>query len=213
MPTKTRTSIRRYPRPPAPAKNASREVGDEGSVAEIVELGKASHTEDNPGLIEGLIVVGVDPGPLAGVGLLRFGVDGAAVGDGPVVLQCSPELVEWAVRELFALGRVGLPLARGLLAVEKFVVAARAGRSLSPSSGRVTREMVGTLSDLAAPLRVTCLIRTASEILPWATDDRLRTAGLYAPTAGMPHARSALRHALYAAVRDGGVRDPLSRRV
>jgi hypothetical protein len=37
-------------------------------------------------------------------------------------------------------------------------------------------------------------------------------SGLYTPTKNMPHARDAAKHALYAAVRYGFLRDPLSQR-
>jgi hypothetical protein len=52
--------------------------------------------------------------------------------------------------------------------------------------------------------------RPAAAVKPRATDTRLDRAGLLAPTRGMPHARSAARHALYAAVPAGLLADPLS---
>ena len=80
-------------------------------------------------------------------------------------------------------------------------------------AGRVTRELIGVLADLAAGRpQVTVIRRPAGLVLPWATNHRLAAAGLMAPTVGMPHARDAARHALYAAVRDGGMPDPLSTR-
>jgi hypothetical protein len=47
-------------------------------------------------------------------------------------------------------------------------------------------------------------------VKPWATDERLAAAGLLDPTKGMRHARDAARHALFCAVRDFGLPDPLS---
>jgi hypothetical protein len=48
-------------------------------------------------------------------------------------------------------------------------------------------------------------------VKPWATDERLEAAGLLDLTKGMRHARDAARHALFTAVKDGGVPDPLSK--
>ena len=56
------------------------------------------------------------------------------------------------------------------------------------------------------------MIRPAATVKPWATDERLKKAGLLAVCHGMPHAADAMRHLLYRAVRDAGVPDPLSRR-
>jgi hypothetical protein len=47
-------------------------------------------------------------------------------------------------------------------------------------------------------------------VKPWATDKRLTAAGLLAMTAKMADARDACRHALYTAVHDAGIPDPLS---
>ena len=70
--------------------------------------------------------------------------------------------------------------------------------------------MVGVVEEWA-PRQCKLHIRTAGEVKPWATDKRLHTAGLLDLTAGMRHARDAARHALYSAVRDYGLPDPLSR--
>jgi hypothetical protein len=47
-------------------------------------------------------------------------------------------------------------------------------------------------------------------VKPWAVDKRLHAAGLLDMTAGMRHARDAARHALFCAVKDYGLPDPLS---
>ncbi len=72
--------------------------------------------------------------------------------------------------------------------------------------------MVTELSALAADRGVKLAVRHSSAVFPWATDKRLRAAGLYEATTGLVHARAASRHALFAAVHDGGLPDPLSRR-
>jgi len=76
----------------------------------------------------------------------------------------------------------------------------------------VTRQQVITLSALAAERGVILAVRHSSAVFPWASDKRLRAAGLYEATTALPHARAASRHALYVACRDGGLPDPLSKR-
>lgn len=143
-------------------------------------------------------VLGVDPGPTTGLGLLQL-----PLGAGHEYGQLSAGAVLPVVLAL--LDPCPGP---ALIAVEAFVVGRRAGRSASPDAGRVTRELVAALRALAGP-GLAVVVRPAAEVKPWATDERLRAAGLH-PT-GMPHARDGCRHALYAAVHDCGVPDPLSR--
>lgn len=67
---------------------------------------------------------------------------------------------------------------------------------LVPTRTHPTRDLP---TDLRLPLRQAC-------------DDLFVPADLYARTRGLRHARDAARHALYAAVADGGIPDPLSAR-
>lgn len=148
-----------------------------------------------------LTVLGVDPGPTTGIALLTFMVDGW-VPLGPDVVQCNAGIAVAVVRSL----TIEPPTA---LAVERFVVGPRAARSSTPVAGQITRELIGLLAGVPAAQHVQ---RSAAEVKPWATDRRLDAAGLLAPTKGMPHARDACRHALFSAVRDCGLPDPLSKR-
>lgn len=141
-------------------------------------------------------IVGVDPGLTTGICVLDLGDMSA------LLVQATPEAVMPILRALTAEGVVSV------LAVERFVVGPRAARSSTPHAGRVTRELIETLRDWELPDRV--VLRSAAEVKPWAVDDRLARAGLHVK--GMPHARDAARHALYAAVRECGAPDPLSRR-
>lgn len=160
-------------------------------------------------------VVGVDPGPVPGIVVLDVQA-GALLG--AEVIQCTagvaPRLVESLVR--------GWP---SVVAVEKFVVGPRSGRSSSAAAGARTRDLVGELrhvadSEVARGGGVTFLDRPAAQVKPWATDARLaacrvgrqRGLDLIDLTKGMRHSRDAARHGLYAAVRDAGLTDPLSRR-
>lgn len=151
------------------------------------------------------LVVGVDPGPIPGIVVLCVG----SVPVSPSIFQCDAGSAPWLVRETL---ESRLPWDRRILAIERFVVGPRASRSSTPKAGQLTRDMVGALTALGADLPgVRVVQRSASEVMPWATDVRLDRAGLLEATKGMQHARAAARHALFAAVRDGGAPDPLSK--
>lgn len=152
----------------------------------------------------GLLVVGVDPGPIPGVVVLGRVADGA-----PSIFQTDPGTVLWLLREVLTAGPAGV---RRILAVERFVIGMRTARLSTPKAGAVTRDMIGAVAALGRELPgVELMQRSASEVMPWASDKRLTAAGLLDSTKGMPHARAAARHALFAAVRDGGLADPLSK--
>jgi len=144
-------------------------------------------------------VIGVDPGPTPGICLLRE--DGE-----PWVLQCNHEAAVDVVRSLMDID--GASPEHRILAVEKFVVGRRAARSATAKAGETTRNLIGELQALDKDAH----LRPATQIKAWATDKRLEAAGLLDKTKGMPHARDAARHALYAAVHDGGWHDPLSKK-
>jgi hypothetical protein len=84
----------------------------------------------------------------------------------------------------------------------------------------VTRDLIGTLQEVWEEHDSTAegrrgarwFQRPAAHVKPWATDERLEAAGLLEATKGMRHARDAARHALFAACKDGGIPDPLSKR-
>lgn len=147
-----------------------------------------------------MITIGVDPGPTPGICVLGAGT--------PSVLQCDSASL---------LPIVGL-LLEALqdeivhLAVEQWAVgpiSRTAGKA-----GRITREQIGELAAFESnrsPARTIVHLRTAAEVFPWASDKRLAEACLYERSAGLPHARSAARHALYSHVRDSGAPDPLRR--
>lgn len=152
------------------------------------------------------VVIGVDPGPVPGVVVIHPGPPLRTQ-----VFQCDAGSVLWLVLGLISeADRWAL---NTVLAVERFVVGPRAGRSSTSDAGRITRDMVGKLAGIQAynPTNLQVVQRSASEVFPWASDARLSRIGLYAATKGMQHARAAARHALYAAVRDGGMTDPMSR--
>lgn len=146
---------------------------------------KAGHVCD-------LRVIGVDPGPTPGVVVLDL-EDGRLVEVG--ALQCSASL-------LYTVVATFNPDHQAVVAVERFVVRGRAS-----TAQQTTLDQVANLTRLYPRMAV----RSASQVKPWATDARLDAAGLSAATKGMRHARDAARHALYAAVKNGGLPDPLSK--
>lgn len=145
----------------------------------------------------GTTVIGVDPGPTPGIVRLRYS-PGLVLEDADVV-QCSATAF---YDVLLALGPYSAHVC-----VERFVVSRRSMSSRTAGAGEVTRDQVGALQTAYS-----ATLRTAAAVKPWATDARLDAAGLLEACKGMRHARDAARHALFAAVRDHGVPDPLSRR-
>lgn len=151
--------------------------------------------------------IGIDPGPVPGlVQIVRRGrrleVD---------AIQCTRHVAPSVLFALLDQCRSCLGQAPAIVAIERFVVGR--GSQRSGRDGEVTRDLIGRLQREAADQpNVRVVMRSASEVKPWATDVRLGQAGLLEPTKGMRHARDAARHALFAAVKDGGLPDPLSRK-
>lgn len=157
--------------------------------------------------MSGLVIVGVDPGPVPGVATLYYDSHGKL--RQATVLQCDPQSLINLVQGQLKLSwdaAIGL---RRLLAVERFVIGARASRVSSPAAAARVRDQVGALTHMATEFDLSISVRSASEVKPWATEKRLVNAGFNLPK-GMPHAADAARHCLFAAVKDGGVPDPLS---
>lgn len=158
-----------------------------------------------------MYVIGIDPGPVVGVVRLhllrepgRTVLMGSEPGGGVQVLQVTPGVLT-AVLDALGDGSTAL-------AYERFVVGPRAARSRSHNAGVSTRTAAETVGGWGAYAAFEVHARSAAEVKPWATDERLAAAGLLEATKGMRHARDAARHALFCAVRDFGLADPLSRK-
>jgi hypothetical protein len=149
-----------------------------------------------------MYVIGIDPGPIPGIVRLQLDDRGSLMD--AQALQVTPDLIE-PVLDLLAQDD------QPVIAVERFVVGRRAGRSSTAAAGATTRNMIGVVEAWADRNSVRCIARAAADVKPWATDKRLDAAGLLDPvTTGMRHARDAARHALFCAVKDLGLPDPLS---
>ena len=155
-----------------------------------------------------MFIVGIDPGPVVGIALLWVGE--ASGGDRPIWLGTSD--AAQATPGLIGAILVGLAGHQPVIAVERFVVGPRAARSATASAGAVARDVVAIVEDWARAQGLPFHARSAVEVKPWATDARLSAVGLLDLTAGMRHARDAARHALFCAVRNYGLPDPLSLR-
>ena len=118
----------------------------------------------------------------------------------------SPLLLAWILAEY------GTLIAGG--GIEAFVSGPRSLR-LAGTRADPIRAQHAELTGIAEAAGVRLVSRPATEVKNWATlrdDARLKAAGLHEVTAGQPHARSGAWHALYAAVHDRGLPDPLSRK-
>lgn len=151
------------------------------------------------------LVIGVDPGGTTGLAAVedtpergyRLRFHFAPQGDGALIVRQVEAIV---VREL---GRD--LISPWWIAAERFVVNRRAGRSGTAAAGQRARDILGAL-EAAFPGRVK--LRNASVMKAWATDARIRRAGLW-PAQGRPHTRDAVGHALYFQVTSLGNPDPL----
>lgn len=159
-----------------------------------------------------LRAIGVDVGPIPGVVVLDLE-------DGPsgrwlretFVYQCTANAAPDLLDALL------LDADQALVQVEKYVVGKKSGRVTHAGANALTRDLVGQLERVVAvnngrEISVRLVQRSAGEVKPWATEIRLATAKLLEPTKGMRHARDAAKHALFVAVHDAELPDPLSRR-
>jgi hypothetical protein len=152
-------------------------------------------------------ILGVDPGPVVGVLWLSIEVNRPGenlVANGARIvwvhaMQITPGALIWVLDAAHKLWT-----AVDAVALERFVVGARAARSRTPSGGADARETAQQVVDWVRGKGSSMQLaaRSAADVKPWATDARLERAGLLAPTTGMRHARDAGRHALYCAVKD-----------
>jgi hypothetical protein len=150
--------------------------------------------------------IGIDVGPTPGLVGLLYKDNRLTKVD---VIQCSAGMLDFAFRALL-MPYVGATDVEIYAQAERFVIGTKSMRTGSP--GARTRDMVGEVAQLAAAAGVHLTLRSAMETKAWATDRHLTVAGLIAPTKGMAHARDGARHALYTAVQEGKVLNPLSRK-
>lgn len=147
-------------------------------------------------------VIGVDPGPIPGFVRLEV-VHGRVLRID--ILQSTHLMAPEVLRVLLpAQGKC-------VVAIERFVVSNRSGRSSTAGAGDITRSMIGALELEAHRAGASVVLRSASQAKAWATDARLDRLNLINPTKTMRHARDAARHALFEAASSSLIADPLSK--
>lgn len=152
--------------------------------------------------------IGVDPGPIPGFVMLWPRTPRAVDID---VVQCSAKTATTVLWGLLNRNRRLLDRTPCVVQIEAFVIGR--GSMRSAGAGAQTRDLIGRLiREAENQPNVSVVQRSAAQVKPWATDARLDAAGLLEATKGMRHARDAARHALFAAVHDGALPDPLSRK-
>lgn len=151
-------------------------------------------------------IIGVDPGLTTGIALLDT-TEGAKqhLALAQVNRYASLTLI-WALADRCRDQGAG----EVVLAVERFVPGPRSGKLATPKGAETAKIIIGEIMSWAQAGGLKVYLRSAAEVKPWATDARLDK--VCKDRRGMPHAADALRHALFAAVRDYGMPDPLSRR-
>lgn len=144
-------------------------------------------------------VLGIDPGGVTGLCLLWQGSTGLGCIAWQIGKLESPALVSIIADRQETHGKL-------FVVCEAFVMG-RASHRGDRSGGQRARDLIGAVSSVSAPHT----FRSAAHVKPWATDRRLDAAVGASTFRGLPHAKDAGRHALYAAVHDLGWLDPLAR--
>lgn len=96
----------------------------------------------------------------------------------------------------------------GYAQIEKFVTGNRAGSKGTEAD--IVRALIPELRGVLAHYGYKTALRPAADVKPWASDKRLEKAGVPLMKTKLRDATDAARHALYCAVKDAGMRDPLA---
>lgn len=150
-------------------------------------------------------IIGIDPGPVVGMCLLRLPNTASRPGFWYSELaMVSPGCVSSLIGGWVEAYNVTA------VAAEAFVDSKLGSRANDRAASQEARDVLTRLrpTHVTTARRWRWLERRAVDINGWATDARLNAAGLLVPSKNMRHARSALRHALYAACHDFGARVP-----
>jgi len=152
------------------------------------------------------VCLGIDPGPIPGMCVLTYSDDGILVN--ARALQCSANWIDTLIEDELCRD----PEEKILLSVERYVPRRGRGKQLAAGANQQTQEMAaGLVARYARRDGVTVVSYTPAQVMPWATEQKLRKVGLWDSTTGCAHARAAAKHALYCACKDGGMPNPLSK--
>jgi hypothetical protein len=154
-------------------------------------------------------VIGMDPGPGTGIGLLRREPWPLTAGSSARAFQANLASAPWLLRAILNEIEGSCRAGRVRGGIEGFAPGHGAGAA---KHGSTVSRQVEELAEICAEFGVPLQARHAALAKNWATDTRLKKAGLYDITAGGTHSRDSMRHALMTAVQDCGWLDPLSKR-
>lgn len=161
-----------------------------------------------------LSVVGIDPGPTTGLCFLDFQqtTESKWVLTEKLIMQVHGGNVAKALEAiLMRWYGATVPIAGRFAQVERFVTGNSAGTK--GADAEVTRRLVMALAECMMVGGYKTQIRSAADVKPWATDKRLIRASL--AKEGEIHGKlrdgfDAARHALFCAVNDARIPDPLA---
>ena len=156
-------------------------------------------------------VIGADPGPTTGLSFLDY--DRSITTGSPVlvswtVLQVNGDSAVAVLAAIMAertrvLGRV---MMKRYAQVEPFVTGQSAGTK--GATADYTRQQAFQLVEQLQLWGYPAQLRKAADVKVWATDKRLKAAGILCPPENR-HGNDASRHALFCAVHDAHLPDPL----
>jgi hypothetical protein len=149
-------------------------------------------------------VIGADPGPSTGLSFIDY--QGTSI-VGSMQLQVDGKsahvVLEAVLARYYSNAEV---VTRRLAQVEAFVTGQSAGTKGEPAE--VTRQLAFRLVELLQLWGYTAQLRKKADVSSWGTDKRLKAVGLLRPPENR-HANDGTRHALYCAVHDAFMPDPL----
>lgn len=145
--------------------------------------------------------VGIDPGPSTGIVILSISE----------LEYCWEVFQVYGTSAMWLIDRIYSSYCPRAIEVEEFVPSNRAGTK--GKDAQLTRAIADYAVSRAAGIRCTprtfAVARQSGNVFPWATEKRLKVSGFPWGTK-FKDARSAGKHALFTAVRDGKERDPLA---
>jgi hypothetical protein len=153
-------------------------------------------------------VIGADPGPTTGLSFLDY-EDGKLTGW--TVLQVDGDSAQAVLAAILAkmhayYAENDAGVVKRYAQVEPFVTGQSAG-TRGPKAD-YTRQEVFTLVEQLQLWGYAVKLRKAADIKTWASDKRLKAAGILRPPENR-HGNDASRHALYTSVHDAYLPDPL----
>jgi hypothetical protein len=150
-------------------------------------------------------VIGVDPGPTTGISILDYMYDTLSVW---TVLQVDGDSAQGVLEAIMRrrTETLGNAVVKRYAQVEPFVTGQSAG-TRGPKAD-YTRQEAFKLVELLQLWGYAVKLRKAADVKTWATDKRLEKARILRPPENR-HGNDASRHALYTAVHDAYLPDPL----